>query len=256
MEDKYCKKGRGINYVDFLEDIYFSEEYSELRPKIPENEQRRIITHISEEFSRKISSPEDDCECINIPFLGKFHLQIRKINAYLKKNSFLMGETEKDISFPPGKTTGPLTKYFLKKLRTIVMKHFFNSAIEYLSAFGKAVNDNPSKLVEGIWNSVTRLGFLNELEKQEVARRRLICTMCPFMSTNAKSSHEYKELFGDNYKSDRVDEHCSLCGCNIELKTASLVSKCGIANSKEALNKGYSIKWYPYGEEKNKRDSS
>mgnify|MGYP001594690488 CR=1 FL=1 len=48
-------------------------------------------------------------------------------------------------------------------------------------------------------------------------RRRLICKACPFNSNNA-----------ENYKSDRIDEHCIMCGCTITRKTAALTANCGI----------------------------
>jgi hypothetical protein len=61
--------------------------------------------------------------------------------------------------------------------------------------------------------------MLPEDEQAEIVRRRLICADCPFNSVNAKL---------DGYKSDRLDEHCTMCGCTINRKTASLSSACGI----------------------------
>lgn len=51
-------------------------------------------------------------------------------------------------------------------------------------------------------------------------RRRLICSTCPFNSTNAVK---------DGYISHRTDEHCIMCGCPIARKTASMDSDCGIS---------------------------
>jgi len=36
-------------------------------------------------------------------------------------------------------------------------------------------------------------------------------------------------LYNDGYESDRVDDHCTMCGCTITRKTASLSSNCGIS---------------------------
>lgn len=64
------------------------------------------------------------------------------------------------------------------------------------------------------------LGMLPEEEQAEIARRRVICATCPFNSSNAATQL--------GYKSNRIDEHCIMCGCTITRKTASLVSNCGI----------------------------
>ena len=62
--------------------------------------------------------------------------------------------------------------------------------------------------------------MLSNEEQQEITRRRLICVTCPFNSSNAVS---------DGYDpKGRVDEHCTMCGCTIARKTASLSSDCGI----------------------------
>jgi hypothetical protein len=63
------------------------------------------------------------------------------------------------------------------------------------------------------------MGMLPEEEQAEIVRRRLICAECPFNSINAKNN---------GYTSDRLDEHCVMCGCTIARKTASLSSACGI----------------------------
>lgn len=65
-------------------------------------------------------------------------------------------------------------------------------------------------------------GSLTEEEQKEIIKRRLICESCPFMSSNAVANPAL------NYKTDRFDEHCIHCKCNIKLKTADLESNCGI----------------------------
>ena len=93
---------------------------------------------------------------------------------------------------------------------------------EYLKLIPKAFA-NPDKIVEGIINSTRlALGILPEDIEDEIVRRRIICASCPFMSDNAKKNPAM------NYKSDRDDEHCTFCSCNIEFKTSSLQSNCGI----------------------------
>lgn len=80
---------------------------------------------------------------------------------------------------------------------------------------------NADKVIEGIVENVRlKHGTLPEDEQEEIIRRRAICAGCPFMSENAKKA--------GNYTSQREDEHCIHCLCNIEWKTASLGSRCGI----------------------------
>jgi len=82
-----------------------------------------------------------------------------------------------------------------------------------------------SSLIKNIWKNKKLIleGLVNKvLAKEEVTKvaneRKLICLKCPLHSHNAK------KLIG--YSSDRIDDHCILCGCNIELKTYSLHSSC------------------------------
>lgn len=82
---------------------------------------------------------------------------------------------------------------------------------------------NADKVLEGIVNKVKmEYGGLMKEQQDEIIRRRLICSECPFTSSNAITNPSL------NYKTDRLDEHCTHCGCNIELKTSSLASNCGI----------------------------
>lgn len=107
---------------------------------------------------------------------------------------------------------------------------------EYLSLIPLGLK-NREAIFDGLVN-VVRMNF-NTLpieEQDEIIRRRAICLSCPLMSENAKSSKEYVDLTGGNYSTDRVDEHCSLCACNIYTKTASLESFCGALSFNEARN--------------------
>jgi hypothetical protein len=121
------------------------------------------------------------------------------------------------------------------------------------------------KILEGTIAQVqANFGMLPEDEQAEIARRRLICAECPFNSTNAVN---------DGYKSDRIDEHCIMCGCTISRKTASLSSACGLdccnANSttgcgcKKTALKNYNVanginfelKWKAYKTEKDEQQT-
>lgn len=87
-------------------------------------------------------------------------------------------------------------------------------------------------------------GHLPKEQVDEIMRRRFICTQCPFMSRNATSSSEYFNLKGKHYTTRREDEHCSLCGCGIEGKTASLAATCGAESwNTEHPEKQVEVKW-------------
>lgn len=80
---------------------------------------------------------------------------------------------------------------------------------------------NREGILEGVVNKVkNKFGTLPKDSQEEIIKRRLICDSCGFNSLNAKEEIDYK--------SDRIDDHCILCKCNIELKTSSLMSNCGI----------------------------
>ena len=76
-------------------------------------------------------------------------------------------------------------------------------------------------IIEGITTNVKNgLGVLPEELQNVIIARRLICEDCPFNSKNA--------IKDGIYQSDRPDDHCILCSCNIYTKTACLDCKCGI----------------------------
>jgi hypothetical protein len=84
-------------------------------------------------------------------------------------------------------------------------------------------------------------GKLPEDEVEEIVRRRLICNICPYSSSNAVTNPAL------NYKTSRVDEHCIMCGCPIKKKTASLSSNCGIEKFNENNPKQIlPLKWESY----------
>lgn len=91
---------------------------------------------------------------------------------------------------------------------------------EYIKLIPTVIK-NRDKIAEGIITDVKlKYGKLSEDKQEEIMRRRAICVGCPFMSKNAKEA--------GIYASDRPDEHCILCNCNIEYKTSCLSCNCGI----------------------------
>jgi hypothetical protein len=113
--------------------------------------------------------------------------------------------------------------------------------LEYLELLPKGLK-NADKVLEGYWNNIKmKHNSLSEEEQKEILRRRLICDSCPFNSVNAQTSEEYKELFGEYYKTNRKILHCSICKCPRDTKTSSLSSDCGIKDSDET--KDFEYKW-------------
>lgn len=117
-----------------------------------------------------------------------------------------------------------------------------SALIEYLKLIPKGI-ENASLILDGIVNRVKlNFGHLPSDEKEEIIRRMVICKSCPFMSANAVNDPSL------NYKTDRADEHCSLCQCNIDLKTSSLDSNCGIEvyNKTVGIAMPLELKWTNY----------
>jgi hypothetical protein len=113
--------------------------------------------------------------------------------------------------------------------------------LEYLSLIPAGLK-NPEAVLEGVVNSVKmKYDKLPEDEQSEIVRRRLICQACPYTSSNAITNPAL------NYKTHRVDEHCILCHCPIETKTASLQSNCGIEiRNKNNPNHQLPLRWEVY----------
>lgn len=122
---------------------------------------------------------------------------------------------------------------------------------DYINLIPNALK-NSDKIVEGIINKVKMdLGVLSKEEQDEVIRRRLICADCPFTSSNAVAN---KSL---GYSTDRIDEHCVHCGCNIELKTSSLQSNCGIEVwNRDNPDSKIDLKWEAFNKTKNNNNGN
>lgn len=105
---------------------------------------------------------------------------------------------------------------------------------------------NISDVLKGFINDKT-LDTLPEDKRDEIIRRRIICSECPFMSENAKTSQDFKDFSGSYYRSQRDDHHCTHCGCPISTRTASLDSNCGIEKyNKSHPDKQLPLKWSSY----------
>jgi len=104
------------------------------------------------------------------------------------------------------------------------------------------------EIVESIVNDVQmRSNTMSQEKRDEIIRRRIICATCPFMSKNATTSPEYLALTGYHYHTDRKDEHCSFCGCDIKMRTRSLSSECGIGTwNKDNPTRQLPLKWKAY----------
>lgn len=113
---------------------------------------------------------------------------------------------------------------------------------EYIALIPKGLKDIPN-IVSGIKNEIEmELGILPADEEEEIIRRRLICSECPYMSENA--------IKAGWYKTAREDKHCTMCGCPLGIRTASLDKDCGI----ETFNTNNPERAIPLKWEKFKKD--
>jgi hypothetical protein len=95
---------------------------------------------------------------------------------------------------------------------------------------------NIKHIIEGITNSV----FVKE-EVEKIANQRYeICSTCPKNSKVIKEDRKDPEKVteaGPYYSEIRLDEHCSMCACNIHAKVRSLHTDCPIGKWKEVASK-------------------
>lgn len=69
-------------------------------------------------------------------------------------------------------------------------------------------------IMEGVWNSL----FVKE-SVEAVHRERLkMCLSCQYNSSEMKKVGEYKTF--------RPDFHCTVCGCNLDMKTRCMSCEC------------------------------
>lgn len=107
---------------------------------------------------------------------------------------------------------------------------------EYLALIPGGLK-NIGNVVEGLRNQIKmEYGNIPQEDSDEIVRRRLICNDCPFMSKNAVKN--------GTYFTKRVDEHCTMCGCPLDTRTASLHAPCGIDTyNQKNPNNQLPLKW-------------
>lgn len=101
-----------------------------------------------------------------------------------------------------------------------------------LLALSKEAFKNRKKIAEGIKNDIrSKFGDLSSQEIEVIAERQSICQTCPFNSEQAKDSDEYFALYKEHYTdgAGRPDLHCAICSFNIDWKTKSFSSDCGLS---------------------------
>lgn len=98
----------------------------------------------------------------------------------------------------------------------------------------KSTIDNKDKIAIGAQNHMN-FDNLDEDLKTLITDRRNICALCPNSSKNATEDGWYNSL--------RPDNHCVLCDCNINWKTASPDSECGAAIYNAENNENLEVKW-------------
>lgn len=118
---------------------------------------------------------------------------------------------------------------------------------EYLQMAKNGVK-NISNVAEGNFNMlIDSIGLLPEDQQAEADRRYAICKHCPFMSLNAKAI--------GFYKTERVDQHCSVCKCPIEAKVMAFNDSCGLNLLEDKRDEnggtisglmGFTTMWGPY----------
>lgn len=127
---------------------------------------------------------------------------------------------------------------------------------EYLNLFLKGIPNSKEILSSIVKNVQLKYNTLPENEKEEIIRRRVICASCPFMSKNAISSEEYLSLTGKNYKAYRRADHCSFCGCGVDMRTGSLDSNCGAETwNKEHPENTISLKWTKFNTDETEHEN-
>jgi len=101
------------------------------------------------------------------------------------------------------------------------------------------------KILGAIKNDIAlEFNMISDERRDIIIGRRLICATCPFMSKNALQSKEYFDLINGHYSTDREEDHCSMCGCPIQIRTAALSKNCGMeAWNEEHPNQQNELRW-------------
>lgn len=78
-------------------------------------------------------------------------------------------------------------------------------------------------ILEGVYNSI----FISEQVEQVARVRDALCRQCPLNSDIQKKLGNYKTL--------RPDFHCTVCGCDLHLKTRALSQECPLGHWKAEM---------------------
>lgn len=74
---------------------------------------------------------------------------------------------------------------------------------------------NVAQIIEGWRNKLIPPAHLKEMINEVSKERTDICNSCMFHSSNR-----------EKYRTMRVDDHCTLCGCTLSAKTKCLSCSC------------------------------
>lgn len=78
-------------------------------------------------------------------------------------------------------------------------------------------------ILTGAFNSV----FVQDSIEKVAEERLAICEVCPDQSENKKKK---------GYDTFRPDVHCTLCGCNLHMKTRALSQECPVSKWKAEIS--------------------
>jgi hypothetical protein len=113
---------------------------------------------------------------------------------------------------------------------------------EYLDVVRKGIS-NGDKIIEALAVAAqVKNGSINDEALAEILRRKDMCAVCPFNSTNAKKKGTYNTAI--------AYEHCILCTCRLggdDTKEYCLSCTCGIEVwNKQHPNQQMEVKWGPF----------
>lgn len=70
-------------------------------------------------------------------------------------------------------------------------------------------------ILEGAWNSIFIKDSIEKVHKERLE----ICNTCEYNSEAMKAK---------GFKTIRIDYHCTLCGCNLDMKTRCMSCECPV----------------------------
>ncbi len=121
--------------------------------------------------------------------------------------------------------------------------------MEYAKMYSHGLTEIDKVLASQFNKALDQFDLLPEGKKKESERRFQICEDCPFNSTNAQWSEEYRDLYGYYDATSRADLHCSICGCPVENRVLSMDSSCGLIEwNLQNPTRTQPLKWDKYEE--------